>query len=275
VGLFSRPSSPRAPQYPTVTPEELARFGEMAFGGESPHPPGLQGIPAGELDAPALAYHLSARVEAFSATASRELLGELLAAAEGGGDWAYVGALCVGWNTVAEAFQEDAVYLEIMDRALEVMRTEGVSYTSVPPFAIDRWKLLHGYDGIAPAGWPSALDELSVVLPAEAPPVEDLAPGELRKLAQSPAAPANIICAERRADGTIQAVMEGTDPDTGQVRRWDWEGLNAPDYPAFLRDLGDRLITHSFWVHDDVIPYFPCRRRSRDQMRIEARAWRP
>jgi hypothetical protein len=69
--------------------------------------------------------------------------------------------------------------------------------------------------------------------------------------------------------------MEGTDPDTGQVRRWDWEGLNAPDYPAFLRDLGDRLITHSLWAHDDVIPYFPCRRRSRDQMRIEARAWQP
>jgi hypothetical protein len=169
-----------------VSPEELARFGEMAFGGESPHPPSLQGIPAGELDAPALAYHLSARAEAFSATASLELLGELLAAAEGGGDWAYVGALCVGWNTVAESFQEDAVYHEIMDRALEVMRTEGVSYTSVPPFAIDRWKLLHGYDGIAPAGWPSALDELSVVLPAEAPPVEDLAPGELRKLAHPP-----------------------------------------------------------------------------------------
>ena len=275
MGLFSRPSSSRSPQYLTATPEALARFGELAFGGESPLPPGLQGIPPGELDAPAVAFHTIAGADAFTAAANRRLLDELRAAADLGGDWAYVGAFLVSWNTVAPDFREEPVYLEILDRALEVMRTDGVSFTSVPPFAMDRWKARHGWGEIMPAGWPSALTEIPVVSPEDAPPVEDLGPGELRKLAQAPAAPANIVCAERRGDGSIQAVMEGADPDTGQVRHWDWEGVSAPDYPAFLRLLGDRLITHSLWAHDDVLPYFPCRRRSRDQMRIEARAWQP
>ena len=105
-----------------------------------------------------------------------------------------------------------------------------------------------------------------------APLVDDLADGESRKLAQAPAAPANTIYAERRPDGSIQAVVEGPNPETGEVRRWDWDGLNASDYPGFLRELGERLVNHTCWAHDDLIPYFPCRQRSRDQMRIEARA---
>ena len=121
-------------------------------------------------------------------------------------------------------------------------------------------------------GGPSALDDLPVVSAEEAPPVKELAEGELRRLAQAPAAPQNMVCAERRPDGSIQAVMEGTDPDTGQLRRWDWDGLRADNYPSFLRELGDRLVTHTYWAHEDLIPYFPCRQRTRDQLRIEARA---
>jgi hypothetical protein len=49
-------------------------------------------------------------------------------------------------------------------------------------------------------------------------------------------------------------------------------GLSAPDYRSFLRELGERLVTYTYWAHDDLIPYFPCRQRSRDAMRIEAQA---
>ena len=47
--------------------------------------------------------------------------------------------------------------------------------------------------------------------------------------------------------------------------------MTAPDYRSFLRELGERLVTHSYWAHDDLIPYFPCRLRSRAAMRTEAR----
>jgi hypothetical protein len=275
VGLFSRSPAGASPRYLTLTPTDLQRFGVTAFGGESIHPPGISGIPIAELDAPVLAFHTAAGASPPSPVACREFLIELHNAADLGDDWAWVGAFCVGWNTVADSQKGEPAYLQILDRALEVMRTDGVAHTSVPPFAIERWTAIYGYEEIRPAGWASPLTHLQVPSPAEAPPVDDLAPGELRKLAQAPAAPANMVCAERRADGTVQAVIEGTDPDSAQLRRWDWEGLAASDYPVFLRELGDRLITHTYWAHDDLLPYFPCRVRSRDQLRIEARDWRP
>jgi hypothetical protein len=178
----------------------------------------------------------------------------------------------VGWNCVAEDYLQELPYLKVVDRALEVMRTDGVAYSALPPFAMHRWTKVHGHAGIEPKGWPSPLADVPVVSAEEAPPVEDLAEGEMRKLAQAPAAPENMVCAERRVDGSIQAVIEGTNPDTGELRRWDWDGLCAPDYPSFLRKLGDRLVTHTYWAHDDLVSYFPCRQRSRDQLRIEARA---
>jgi hypothetical protein len=273
--LFSRSPSDLSPRYLTLTPEDLRRFGITAFGGEDIYPPGISGIPRAELDAPALAFHAAAGESPPAPAAYREFFTELHDAADLGGDWAYVGAFCVGLNTMANLREEEPAYLQILDRALEVRRTDGVTYTSVPSFAIKRWGAIHGYEEIDPVGWPNPLTYLQVPSPVEAPPVDDLAPGELRKLAQAPAAPANMVCAESRADGTIQAVIEGTDPDSGQLRHWDWEGLSAPDYPAFLRELGDRLVTHTYWAHDDVLPYFPCRTRSRDQLRIEAREWRP
>jgi hypothetical protein len=256
----------------TATPTDLRRLGETAFGGESIYPPGIHGIPITELDSYALAFHSAAGRAAFEPAANRQFLTELGAAAELGGDWGHVGALCVGWNSVAEDYLQELPYLRVVDQALEVMRTDGVAYSAVPPFAMKQWTAVHGYGEIEPKGWPSPLAKVPIVSAEEAPPVENLAEGEVRKLAQAPAAPQNMVCAERRGDGSIQAVMEGTNPDTGELRRWDWDSLRAPDYPSFLRQLGDRLVTHTYWAHDDLVPYFPCRQRSRDQLRIEARA---
>jgi hypothetical protein len=275
VGFFSRLSSGRQPQLLTATPDELRRLGEMAFGGQNTYPPGISGIPIAELDGYAMALLAGAGYPASGSSAesaaSGQFLDELLSAVELAGDWGFVGAMCVAWNCVAPAYREDARYLRILDRALEVLRIDGVSYTAVPPFAMDQWTSVHGYGESGPAGWPSALAYLPVPTDGDAPAIEDLGAGEARKLAQAPAAPANTIYGERRPDGSIQAVIEGVNPETGALRRWDWDGLSAADYPSFLRELGDRLVTHSHWAHDDLIPYFPCRQRSRDQMRIEAK----
>jgi hypothetical protein len=271
MGLFSRSSRPQPAPLLTATPSDLERIGQAAFGGESIYPPGMS---ATELDGYAVAFLDAAGYPAAGSTAEAaangHFLDELTAAAQLAGDWGSVGAMCVAWNCVAPAHRGDRRYLGILDRALEVLRTDGVSYTSVPPFAMERWQARYGLDGIRPTGWPSALTNLPVPSPAAAPAVADLADGDSRRLAQAPAAPANTIYAERRPDGSIQAVMEGPHPETGQLRRWDWEGLSAADYPAFLRELGERLITHSHWAHDDLIPYFPCRQRSRAQLRAEA-----
>jgi hypothetical protein len=247
----------------------------MAFGGQSVSPPGISGIPTAELDGYALAFLTAAGFPTSGSpaegAANRQFLDELTSAAELAGDWGFVGAMCVAWNCVASPFQQDARYQAILDRALEALRLDGVSYSAVPPVVMERWTSVHGYGDIHPAGWPTSLADLPIPAAEDAPPVEDLADGEVRKLAQAPAAPANMIFAARRPDGSVQAVVEGPDPETGVPRRWEWEGLTAADYPSFLRKLGDCLITHRYWALDDLIPYFPCRQRSRDEMRTEAR----
>jgi hypothetical protein len=274
MGFFSRSSNQLSARLLTASADDLRRIGEIAFGGQSVYPPGISTT---ELDRYAMTFLEAAGYpspgSSLEAAANGQFLDELVSAADLGGDWGFVGAMGVAWNCVLPAYRQDPPYLRILDRALEVLRSDGVSYTAVPPFALDRWTGVHGYGENGPKGWPSAVTYISVPSADAAPPVDDLADGEARKLAQAPATPSNTIYADRRPDGTVQAVVEGPHPETGQLRRWDWEGLSAPDYPSFLRELGDRLVTHSHWAHDELIPYFPCRPRSRDQMRIEARAY--
>jgi hypothetical protein len=251
----------------------------MAFGGESPHPPGLPGIPTAELDGYAMAYLGAAGYPAggsvAEATAVGQFLSELIEAAEIAGDWGFVGAILVGWNCVGSQHQHGSPYLEVLDRGLEVLRADGVAYTAIPPFANTRWTSIHGYSGIEPTGWPSSLENIPAPLLSASSPVDDLAEAEDRRMAQAPAAPQNMIFAERRSDGVIQAVIEGVDPESGPLRRWDWEGVTSSDYLGFLRSLGDRIVTHTFWVCDDLVPYIPCRPKSREEMRTEARTLMP
>jgi hypothetical protein len=272
MALFKRGT--RDIPYLTASSDDLRRIGQTAFGGESVYPPGIGAIPVAELDG-----YVIAAIETSGASpgtpawteVNRRFLNELEAAAAAGGDWAYAGALCVGQNFVTTETRGDPTFLAVVDRALELLRVDGVSYTALPRWAVEYWQSQHGVEGIHPAGWPSALEDVATPHDEDDISLEELAIGESRKLAQAPAAPANMIYAERRYDGTVAAVIEGTGDD-GQLRRWDWAGVTAPDYKSFLCELGERLVTHSYWAHDDLIPLFPCRLRARDGMRTEARA---
>lgn len=49
--------------------------------------------------------------------------------------------------------------------------------------------------------------------------------------------------------------------------RKQWEpGIVSATYVSFLRELGSRVVTAPWWVHDDLRPSFPCRPLTRDQM---------
>jgi hypothetical protein len=137
-------------------------------------------------------------------------LDELAAAAAVGGDWAYAGALCVGQNFVTTETRGYSTFRTVVDRALEFLRTDGVSYTALPPWTVEYWRAQHGAEGIHPAGWPSALEDIAIPRDEDDIPLEEIGIGESRKLAQAPAAPANMIFAERRGDGTVAAVIECT-----------------------------------------------------------------
>jgi hypothetical protein len=271
VPLFKRPA--RTSPYLTASSDDLGRIGQVAFGGESVYPPGVGAIPVAELDG-----YVMAAIERSGASpgtsawteVNRRFLDELQEAAAAGGSWAQVGALCVGQNFVATETRSDPAFLAIVDPALEFLRTDGVAYTALPPWTVEYWRARHGDGGIHPAGWPSALEDIGTPSHEGNVPLVDLRIGESRKLAQAPAAPANMIYAERRKDG-IAAIFEGPGDD-GHLRRWDWEGVTAPDYKSFLRELGERLVTQSCWAHDDLVPYFPSRLRTRDEMRTAARA---
>jgi hypothetical protein len=272
MALFKRAT--RDIPYLTASSDDLQRIGQTAFGGESVYPPGISAIPVAELDG-----YVMAAIERSGASpgtpawteVNRRFLNELEAAAATGGDWAYAGALCVGQNFVTTETRGEPTFLAVVDRALEFIRADGVSYTALPPWAVAYWQAQHGVEGIHPAGWPSALEDVATPHDEDNVPLEELEIGESRKLAQAPAAPANMIYAERRHDGTVVAVIEGAGDD-GQLRRWDWEGVTAPDYKSFLRELGERLVTHTYWAHDDLIPFFPSRLRTREGVRTEARA---
>jgi hypothetical protein len=274
--FFSRRGEQNRPRLLTATPGDLTRIGRTAFGGQDPHPPGISAISVAELDG-----YVMAAMEAsgcFSPGAPewepviRQFLDELTAAAERAGDWGFVGAFCVATNFVTSEGQQDPRFLAIVDRALTVLRDDGVAYPSIPEFALRRWDATHPSEGLGRAAWPSALEDVSVPPLGSEPPVIDLGDGESRELArrQINGAP-NSVYAQRRADDAVVAVIDGVDASDGVRKHWEWTGLNKPDYLSFLRELGERLVTPTPWAHEDLEPYFPCRPRSRDQMRIEAR----
>jgi hypothetical protein len=275
MGLFGGRKKRITQRVLTASTADLIRIGQVTFGGTSTHPPGLQAASIAELDG-----YVMAAMQASGGLLpgspgwfglEEQFLSELAATAEAGGDWALVGAFCVAANfVVRDAETPNARYLDLMDRALLVMRDDGVAFTVLPEFALRRWERVHGRAEYGfPAHWPSWREDLTLPALGDEPAVTDLLEGEPRRLVQLIAASeSNLVFAERRGDTGIAAVMDGA-PVDGRRRRWDWFVFAETDYTAFLRELGERYVTATavHWAHDDLKPYFPCRARSRDELR--------
>jgi hypothetical protein len=246
-----------------------------AYGGDSPHPPGAQ---LHELDQYVISAMETANYPAVGTPPYEELLGRVLAelavAAQESMPWGVVGAFCVAINFTTDADRQKPAFVDLMDRALLVLRDDGVAYPSVPPFALKRWTGIHGYDESGPAHWPSALETLAVPDVGEKFPGVDLADDEWRPMTRDGASEdARTIYAHRSADSRVVAVVDGIDLSDGVRKQWEL-GVDSDSYTSFLGSLGDRLVTSPFWAHDDLRPYFPCRSRSRDEMRAAAKAAR-
>ncbi len=262
----------RTPDEEPLDPELFSRIGRAAYGGDSPYPPGSGAVSAETtafvLDALARAGHPAPGGPKWDAYQDR-LLQAIFETSRRGDGWCAVGAMCILWDAVAGAWTSDPRYEEIVLAACDLLRLDGVAFTAIPPYAIERWTSEYGRSGITPSGWPSALHEVPVPASGAAPPVTDLQLGESRHLADTDQGThVNRIYGERREERLVVAVIDGV--DEGVRKRWDWLFLTAPDYPAFLRELGERLTTPQLWAHDELAPYFPCRPKTREEMRREA-----
>jgi hypothetical protein len=70
-------------------------------------------------------------------------LDELVAGAESAGAWGIVGAFQVARDLLGSDLSSQR-YVELVDRAVSFLRAAGVPSAALPPFALERWRALHG-----------------------------------------------------------------------------------------------------------------------------------
>jgi hypothetical protein len=250
----------------TASPYELAEIGWASYGGETPHPPGPHHLDLSPYVTPAFdayGYPSNGSVE-FTEMTDR-FLAELEERATHGALWGIVGAFCIAIDFVMDANDAHPTYLRLMDAALTVLRDDGVAIESLPLSASRRWESVHGSDGSGPALWPRSLEDLVVPAAGAEPVVVDLRPGEWRPMSRD-GLDSRTTFAYRQDDGRVVAIIDGVDDGDGRRKQWEL-GTEADTYPEFLRALGDRLVTQPVWTHPELIPHFPCRNRSRNEMR--------
>jgi hypothetical protein len=250
----------------TATPYELAEIGWASYGGDSPHPPGPHHLGLSRHVIPAFdayGYPSIGSVE-FTEMTDR-FLAELEERATHGALWGIVGAFCIAIELVKGADDSHPTFLRLMDAALTVLRDDGVAFESLPLSARRRWESVHGIDGSDPARWPRSLDDLVAPAAGAKPMVVGLRPGEWRPMSRDDLRDRTTF-AYRQDDGRVVAILDGVDDDDGQQKQWEL-GTEADTYPEFLRALGKRLLTQPAWAHPDLVPHFPCRNRSRNEMR--------
>jgi len=265
MALFRRgPSAPR--RVLQASPSELAQVGETAFGGESAHPPGFSltaydQYAVGALEA---AGYPPTGTPSYAAFES-QFFAEAAEIGAQASPWGIVGAFGVATNLATTEAKADPVYVQVMFASLDILRRDGVAWTSVPPFAIDAWVRTYGRDGVHPKGWVSALRVVPVPPVGREPATDELTDDESRPLSRDQTDKRTMF-AWRRSDGRVVGIIEGIDDADGSQKRWEF-GIDADTYTDFLRQLGERLVTPQLWTHDDLMPYTPCRSRSRAEMR--------
>jgi len=275
MGLFGRDRKQPSSRLLNASAVDLARIGFAAFGGDSPYPAGFQlaGLDHFALFALETANYPAPGTSAYQEVQNR-FLGELVSTAEQSQPWGVIGAFCIATNFLTDEQRRAPTFLDLMDDALLTLRNDGVAYPALPPFALRRWEEVHGSEGPGPAEWPSALESLAVPAVGAEPPTVDLAKGESRRMtSDGPGGDARVTYAQWSTDGQVVAIIDGVDLSDGLRKRWGL-GVRADSYTSFLRELGDRLVSCPWWAHEDLQPYFPCRQRSRNDMRKAAQVFR-
>lgn len=165
-----------------------------------------------------------------------------------------------GYQVVAEfdAACKDPLYLSMIDAALELMYTRGLSSGYMTGYERDRWVETHGdlrtsFDRIVEVAQPSvdAVPNL-VIEPGQNVMVAKMGPSELD----------NQFWIERLDGSTYVAFsMRQWDNDAVTLTRCEEKQVNTSDsLGGILRNVGDFLRTPTYWAHPDLAPYFPERR---------------
>jgi hypothetical protein len=291
--------------------DELAEIGRAAFGGDAPHPPGftmrdydryavraVQAAGYRQPDAAVLGTlqshfhswlahelgdaivqgsswgHFGQRVLPDPAAVRVRFFCEAQQTAEDASPWAVVGLFCLAANLATDDdSRKHAAFTQLTLAALDVLRRDGMSFTSAPPFALAMWTQVYGDDGALPRGWASSLTNVPLPPIGQEPATEPLAPGDSRAMSTDLSGQRTMF-AECRSDGRIVGIIDGIPAGEQERQRWEF-GIEADTYTGFLRDLGERVVTPQLWTHDDLLPYIPCRARTRDQMRAEVASMPP
>ena len=162
MGFLSRSPTKRRAHVLAAAPDDLKRIGVTAFGGETVYPRGLSDIPVGELDRYAIAFLEAAGYPSPGTpqwdSAQSRFLDELSDVAKLAGDWAFVGALCVGLNCVG--YQSVARIIGIWRSSTGRSRSCARTAFPIRLYHPSRWtggQSVHGFGDVHPKGWPSAL----------------------------------------------------------------------------------------------------------------------
>ena len=165
-----------------------------------------------------------------------------------------------GYRLVAEfdGACKDTLYLAMMDSALQMMYEHGLSSGHMTGYERDRWIATHGdlrtsFDRVVEVERPTVVSVPQFELGhGQSVMVARMGPGEFD----------NQFWVERVDGVTYRAYsMRRSDSEAVTLTRYEEESVGSfESLGAIFRGIGDYLRTPSYWVHSELVPYFPERR---------------
>jgi hypothetical protein len=165
-----------------------------------------------------------------------------------------------GYRLIAEfePHNQEPVFLDMMDGALQSMFTRGLSSGHMSRFEADRWIAVHGdlrtsFDRIVDVIPPDPDHTVSVEMnPGDALMVAVMGPGALDNQFWIELGNAGSYGAfsMRKWESDDVTLTRCSEDDVGQ-----WESVDG-----VLRGLGSMLRTQPYWAHEQLDPYFTERR---------------
>ena len=209
--------------------------------------------PQGSGEDPGAMGSLMAELAPFASTDPKGFLEALTSVVLPVGGWAVYGASRTIWEFLSVSrnspFSHHPAYIALMNAALDFLRANGV-----PPMMVSRYEWDYWLDnGGTMDTW---LPRQPTPSPAEAP-INELLPGEVRRVAQMTSAPdSNVILVRQGENGQYAALIDAkwSDEDPRRVQN-PWKSAGSL-YDLYIQ-IGLSLQTPWYWCDRELEPYFP------------------